>query len=75
MRALFDGFDYLTSELGSILNLCEWIDRQNDSEISAALPVLHAQMHTHLDTLVEHFNTWRVQVRIDQEAGRGNQKA
>lgn len=53
--------DYLASEIGTIIGLCEWIDRLSDAEVLAALPNLHRRLHAHLDDLVEGLREWRVQ--------------
>lgn len=53
MRELIDGADYLATEIGVVLHLCEHIDRQADDELSAAIPTLHAVMHNRLDDLAD----------------------
>lgn len=59
MREFIKRADDLTTELGVVINLCEWIDNQNDAELAAALPTLHSLMSTHLDALIENFNSWQ----------------
>lgn len=70
MRKFFDSFDYLSSEIGIIINLCEWIDGQSDDELSAALPQLHTTMHTHFDNLVADFNVWRAELVFERHPKR-----
>lgn len=59
MRKVFSELDYLTTEIGTVLNLCEWIDRQENAELSEALPTLHVVMHENFNLLVDRFHALR----------------
>lgn len=59
MRSFFKDADHLTTEIGTVINLCEWIDQQHDADLSSTLPQMHALMRKHLDALVGTLRLWR----------------